>query len=85
MITHKLTTRFKSHISSREAEILELISLEYTINEIAKLLFLSPHTIVTHRKNMMRKLDVRNSAGMIRKAFELGILSLDDTAIPKAS
>ncbi len=86
MITHNLTSRFQARIiSNRESEILDLISKEFTINEIAKLLFLSPHTIVTHRKNMMRKLDVKNAAGMIRKAFELGLLSVDQNTIPKAS
>ena len=61
-------------ISEREHEILHLIANEYTTNEIAERLFLSSHTVITHRKNLLNKLDVRNVAGMIRKAFDRGLL-----------
>lgn len=60
-------------ISNREFEILQLIAFENTINEIATKLFISPHTVITHRKNLMEKLEVKNTAGMIRRAFEEGL------------
>lgn len=63
-------------ISQREQEILILTAYEKTSKEIAHQLYISPHTVVTHRKNLMTKLKVKNAAGMVRKAFEMGILSL---------
>lgn len=63
-------------ISNREFEVLEQISLGLTSKEIADALFLSPHTIEQHRKNLLTKLDVKNAAGLVRRAFENGILSL---------
>lgn len=63
-------------ISTREREILELISYEYRTKEIAKELFLSMHTVQTHRKNLLEKMDVKNTAGLMRKGFELGYLQM---------
>jgi len=65
-------------ISIREVEVLNLIALEYTINMIAAKLFISHHTVISHRKNLMRKLDAKNTAGLIRKAFEYGLFIIDD-------
>ena len=62
-------------ISNREFEVLQLIAFENTINEIASKLFISTHTVITHRKNIMEKLEVKNTAGMIRKAFEVGLFA----------
>ena len=64
-----------SKISNREKEILHLIAYEHNSDEIAKVLFLSPHTVITHRKNLLIKLDVRNTAGMVRVAYERGLLN----------
>jgi len=47
---------------------------EYTTKQIAHTLYLSPHTIDTHKKNLKLKLDVKNAAGMVRRGFEIGIL-----------
>lgn len=63
-------------ISPREKQILHLISNEQTINQIAQTLFISPFTVVTHRKNIMTKMGVKNMAGMVRVGFEAGILSI---------
>lgn len=63
-------------ITKREKEVLELISKEYTTREIAQELFVSTNTVDTHRKNILMKLDCRNMAGMIRRAFELRLLIL---------
>lgn len=64
----------KQKISKREIQILRLISREYRTSEIARLLFISQHTVLSHRKNLMEKLEVRNTAGLVRKGFELGLL-----------
>jgi len=56
-------------LSPREQEILELIVAEYTTKEIAKKLFLSEGTVETHRLNIIKKLGVKNTAGIVREAF----------------
>ena len=63
-------------ISQREKEVLELIAYEYSTKEIAQKLFISQHTALSHRKKLLNKLNVKNTAGMIRRAFEEQILSL---------
>jgi len=62
------------NISKREQEVLHLIAYEHSSKEIASRLYLSYQTIISHRKNIMRKLDVKNTAGMIRVGFEQGLL-----------
>ena len=62
-------------ISNREKEIIHLIANEYTAKEIAHKLFISQHTVDTHRKNILSKLNVKNTAGMVRRCFECGFLS----------
>lgn len=64
----------KSIITNREQEVLDLIADEYSTGDIAKELYVSTNTIATHRMNILAKLDVKNTAGMIRKSFELGLL-----------
>ncbi len=67
---------FKEHIlSPREKEIIQLISEELTSDQIAKRLFVSRHTVETHRKNIFLKLNVKNIAGMIKKAMHLGVIN----------
>jgi len=62
-----------STLTEREREILRLIALEHTTNEIAERLFISPYTVETHRKNLIQKLGVRNSAGLVKAAIRLGL------------
>lgn len=59
-------------ITQREIEIIKLIAEEFTTNEIADKLFLSHHTIENHRNRILLKLDVKNTAGMVKKAMENG-------------
>ena len=61
-------------ISNREREVLELTADEFTAKEIAHQLFISTHTVISHRKNLMCKLEVRSIAGLVRRGFETGIL-----------
>ncbi len=61
-------------LTRREREVLQLVLKEKTTQEIADQLFVSQNTVITHRKNIMRKLDVRNVAGMVRVATELGLV-----------
>ena len=62
-------------ISQREQEVLRLVAHEYNTNDIAEYLFISAHTVLSHRKNLLEKLDVRNTAGAVRRGFELGYLN----------
>ena len=64
----------KTIITTREKEIIQLISEEYSTTDIAEKLFLSKHTIETHKKNIFLKLQVHNAAGLIKKAAYLGYL-----------
>ncbi len=61
-------------LTTREKEILLLVSNGHTTAAIAKQLFISPQTVETHRRNLMQKLEVNNSAAMIKKALEAGLL-----------
>jgi DNA-binding NarL/FixJ family response regulator len=61
-------------LSKREKEVLKLIALEHTTQEIADKLFLSKHTIESYRKNLISKLEVRNLAGLTKYAIKLGLV-----------
>lgn len=63
--------------SKRELEVLKLIAFEYTIPEIAQHLFISIETVKTHRRHLLQKMEVRNTAGLVRKSFEKKILITD--------
>jgi DNA-binding CsgD family transcriptional regulator len=56
-------------LTSRELEILKLIITDKNNPEIAQLLNLSANTVVTHRKNIMRKLNVKSGIGILRWAI----------------
>ncbi len=62
-------------ISDREAEIITLIAEGYTNNEIAEKLYLSPHTVNTHRKNILQKLGVNNTAAIVMYAVKTRLVS----------
>jgi len=64
-------------LSEREIQLLYLISIELSNMEIAKKLFLSKNTVDSHKKNLFLKLNVSNSAGLIRRAFELRLLPME--------
>lgn len=62
-------------LSEREVEVLLLIAKEYTSAKIAEELNLSVNTIESHRKNIFKKLQVKNVAGMVMEAARLGYLT----------
>ncbi|MCA9741276.1 MAG: response regulator transcription factor [Deferribacteres bacterium] len=64
-------------LTNREKEILELISESLTTKEISAKLFISHRTVDTHRTNLMRKLNIRNTAGLVRFAIQKGLVQLD--------
>ncbi|MEX0823635.1 MAG: response regulator transcription factor [Balneolaceae bacterium] len=65
----------RRQITKREREVLKLIVDGYTSSEIAKLLFISPRTVETHRSNLMNKLEIKNTAALVRYALEDADLS----------
>lgn len=62
------------HISAREKEVLHLIADGYSSKEIADRLFISNHTAISHRKNLIEKFQVKNTAHLIKKAAEFSCL-----------
>ncbi len=64
-------------LTEREVEVVRLIAEGYTTREMAQKLFLSFHTITTHRKNIFRKLKVRSSSELVLYAIQQGILDVN--------
>lgn len=63
-------------LTEREQEVLTLIVHEHTAQEIADKLFVSASTVITHRKNLLRKFEVKNSAGLVRQAIAFGLVKV---------
>lgn len=61
-------------LTEREIDVLKLIAQEFTTTEIAEKLFISHHTVETHRKNLISKLNVRNIAGLVKYAIQNGFI-----------
>jgi DNA-binding NarL/FixJ family response regulator len=68
------SSEFIQKLTRREKEILHLIVEEHTTDEIAEKLFISSTTVISHRKSLLRKLNAKNVAGLVKKAFEFGLL-----------
>jgi DNA-binding CsgD family transcriptional regulator len=64
-------------LSEREKDIVRLIALGLTNKEIAEKLFLSIHTVTTHRKNISNKLGIKSISGLTIYAIINGIISID--------
>ncbi len=64
-----MRTQLRS-VSPREIEILQLLSLGKNGKEMAKELYISLNTIKSHRKNLLEKLEAKNTAHLIRIALE---------------
>ena len=61
-------------LTRRETEILQLLSEGLTTEKIAEQLFISTHTVDTHRKNLLEKLGVNNTPMLIKKAVQLKLI-----------
>lgn len=57
-------------LTPREIDVLKEICLEKNTTEIAEALFLSPNTVETHRANLLLKVGVKNTAGLVKWAVE---------------
>ncbi len=65
----------KGKLTSREIDILRLIVAEYTSQEIAEHLYLSHRTVEKYRLNLLQKLDVKNTAGLVKAALQHNLLA----------
>lgn len=63
-------------LTRREKEVLDLIAEGMTNNEIAEKLFVSVSTVDTHRKNLLTKLDAKNTADLVRLAVRFNLISV---------
>ncbi|MEI2273384.1 response regulator transcription factor [Sphingobacterium sp. ML3W] len=72
---HPIGSRADFEISERELEVLGLIAEGYTNIEIADKIFLSKRTVEGHRQNLIDKAGVKNTAHLVKFAFENGILN----------
>ncbi|MCE9537251.1 MAG: response regulator transcription factor [Nitrospira sp.] len=62
-------------LTPRQRDILRLVSIGHTNREIAEMLEISVRTVEVHRFNLMRRLNVRNVAQLLRRALQLGLLA----------
>lgn len=64
-------------LTAQEKRVLELVSRGLSSVEIAQSLGVSAHTVESHRKNLLIKMQARNSADLVRRAFHFQVLSAD--------
>lgn len=64
----------KIELSDREKQVLQLIGKGYKDKEVAATLFLSLHTAKNYRNNLLLKMDARNTADLVKKAMEWGLI-----------
>nr|MDA3819281.1 helix-turn-helix transcriptional regulator [Candidatus Delongbacteria bacterium] len=73
----------KSELSRRESEILALVAKGLSNKEMAQKLFISTHTVISHRKNITEKLGIKTISGLtvyavINGIIDIGQISRDD-------
>jgi DNA-binding NarL/FixJ family response regulator len=67
-------TQLVEKLSDREQEVLECIAIGLTTHEIADKLFISKNTVETHRKNLLYKLNAKNTAELVNNAYKRRII-----------
>lgn len=65
--------KIEHRITQREKDVLKLVAAECSNQEIADRLFISLRTVETHRYNLFQKLNVKNTAGLVRLALSLDL------------
>ncbi len=66
--------RYKVQMTTREIEILNLISLGFTTRDIAGNLFISCETVKSHRRNLLTKTGAKNVASLVRIGVKNGLI-----------
>ncbi|WP_298754322.1 response regulator transcription factor [uncultured Psychroserpens sp.] len=67
-----------TYFTKREKEVLDLICKQYTTNEIADKLFISPRTVDGHRNNLLLKTEAKNLAGLVVYAIQNKLVNLEE-------
>lgn len=65
----------KPIITHREQQVLDLVAYEYSTKEISKELGIAFDTVHSHRKNLLKKFNAINAAGLVRKAMEMNLIN----------
>jgi DNA-binding NarL/FixJ family response regulator len=68
---------FDKFLSERELQIIKLIALEFNSDEISDELFISVNTVNTHRKNLIKKLNVKSSIGLVTYAIKNNLIRVN--------
>jgi DNA-binding NarL/FixJ family response regulator len=76
--TQVKSTFDKLYLTKKEKEVLALICAQYTTQEIADKLFISPRTVDGHRNNLLQKTGCKNTAGLVVFAIQNGVIDIDD-------
>ncbi|MBN2518919.1 MAG: helix-turn-helix transcriptional regulator [Bacteroidales bacterium] len=74
----EINTESKSILSEREKNVLKLVASGYTNKEIAEKLYISTHTVITHRKNITQKLDIKTISGLTVYAVINKLIDIKD-------
>ena len=61
-------------VSKREIEVLTLIANGYTMREIGEKLFVSPHTVISHKRQLLHKFKAKNTAHLVSLAFHYDLI-----------
>lgn len=84
-INELLNPYFRDHqdpspvaLTDREKTIVRLVSMGFTNKQIAEKLFLSTHTVLTHRKNIIHKLGIKSVSGLTVYAIVNNIITIDE-------
>ena len=68
-------------LSEREREVIRLVAMGLSNKEIAERMFIAVNTVMTHRRNISRKLDIHSAAGLTIYAIVNGIINVEDVAL----
>lgn len=74
----EISTTKKQNLTEREKEILKLLAKGLSIKEIAQKVFLSPHTVLSHRKNISAKTGIKTIAGLTVYAVSMNLISIEE-------
>lgn len=74
LFRNKKAEKKNTMLTRREKEVLQLIIDEHTNQEIADKLFISLHTVENHRISLLHKLEVKNTAGLVKVALQTGLV-----------
>ena len=69
---------FLDALTSREQSVLKLIAVEYTSEQISKILHVGKKTLEAHRESLLLKLKAENTAGLTKAAIVLGLIGAED-------